>query len=295
MISEHTVLLVSYSRRFPYKASGRIAFLRDTKFTPSVRISTAETKHTPVFHYLLVLTPLILSAFTHLWNPLGFPTIRTDEGIYMERALRVLQGGGPQVPIEDFGRPYDHPYFSQIFLASILGSIGYPDSVKSSPDVYSPESLYLIPRILMGIIAVADTFIIYKLCERRYNERIAFAAALLFAVMPLSWLTRRLYIDPLQLPFVLLAILFAIYITNKDKINTPSTIPLALLSGIFLGLSVFTKIPAICMIPLVGYLVLKGASINKNRNRFTILAIWLIPVILIPSIWPAFADTNWSF
>ena len=73
----------------------------------------------------------------------------------MERALRVLQGGGPQVPAEDFGRPFDHPYFSQIFLASMLGSVGYPDSVKGSADLISPELLYLIPRILMGIIAVA--------------------------------------------------------------------------------------------------------------------------------------------
>ena len=272
-----------------------IAFLRDSKVTQIVRISAAETKNTQVFHYLVVLTPLILSAFTHIWNPLGFPTIRTDEGIYMERALRILQGGGPQVPIEDFGRPYDHPYFSQIFLASILGSIGYPDSVRNSTDVYSPELLYLIPRIIMGIIAVASTFIIYKICERRYNERVAFAAAVLFAVMPLSWLTRRLYIDPIQLPFILLAILFAVYMTKRDKNITPNLNPLALLSGIFLGLSIFTKIPAICMIPLVGYLVFKGASNDKNKNSLTILVLWLVPVILIPSIWPAFAILNGQF
>jgi hypothetical protein len=30
---------------------------------------------------LLLAIPLVLSAFTHLWNPLGFPDIFYDEGI----------------------------------------------------------------------------------------------------------------------------------------------------------------------------------------------------------------------
>jgi hypothetical protein len=236
-----------------------------------------------------------MSAFTHLWNPLGFPAIRADEGIYMERALRILQGGGPQVPLEDFGRPYDHPYFSQIFLASVFGFIGYPDSVKSSADVHSAESLYLIPRILMGILAVVDTFIIYKICERRYNERVAFTAAILFAVMPLSWLTGRVYLDPIQLPFILLAVLFAVYMDKMSKNNTSNLIQVSLLSGLFLGLAIFIKIPAICMLPLVGYLVFKASSTRKSKSSRTILAVWLIPVIIIPSIWPGFAVLNGQF
>lgn len=213
----------------------------------------------------------------------------------MERALRILQGGGPQVPPEDFGRPYDHPYFSQVFLASVLGSIGYPDSMGSSTDAFSPELFYFVPRILMGIIAVVDTFIIYKICERRYNERVAITAAILFAVMPLSWLIRRLYIDPIQLPFILLAILFAVYVDKRTKNDTFNLIPTALLSGIFLGLAIFTKIPAVCLIPLVGYLVLKGSSINRGKKNRTVLAVWLIPVILIPSLWPSFAILNGQF
>ena len=266
--------------------------MRETRHLSSLIISKRNNK---LVYVLLLCIPLSLSALTHLWNPLGFPAIRADEGIYMERALRVLQGGGPQVPPEDFGRPYDHPYFLQIFVASVLGSIGYPESVKGGADMYSAELLHLIPRILTGLIAVVDTFIIYRICERRYNERVAFAASLLFAVMPLSWLTRRLYIDPIQLPFVLLAILFAVYMNTREKNNTSNLFPLALLSGIFLGLSIFTKIPAICMIPLIGYLVLRNASINKDRSNLIILAVWLVPVILIPSIWPAFAILNSQF
>ena len=212
----------------------------------------------------------------------------------MERAMRVLQGGGPQVPLEDYGRPYDHPYFSQILLASIFGFINYPDSVKSDLVADYVESLYLVPRVLMGIIAVVDTFLVYKISERRYNERVAFTAAILFAVMPLSWLTRRLFIDPIQLPFILLAILFAVYMDKMSKNNNRNLISIALLSGIFLGLAIFTKIPAICMIPLVGYLVFKVSSTNNKRNR-NVLVFFFIPVLLIPGIWPAFAIFSGQF
>ena len=73
---------------------------------------------------LLATIPLVLSAFTHLWNPVGFPSIHIDEGYYLGRGLHVLQGLGPQE-----GNRYDHPYFGQLFLAGVLKLVGYPDSV----------------------------------------------------------------------------------------------------------------------------------------------------------------------
>jgi 4-amino-4-deoxy-L-arabinose transferase-like glycosyltransferase len=66
---------------------------------------------------------------------------------------------------------------------------------------------------------------------------------------------------------------------------------LVLLSGIFLGLAIYTKIPAFTMIPLVGYLVVS----NSNSNRKKTLALWLMPVILIPLLWPAYAFSIGEF
>jgi hypothetical protein len=63
-----------------------------------------------------------------------------------------------------------------------------------------------------------------------------------------------------------------------------------LLSGIFLGLAIFTKIPAITMIPLVGFLIFT----NSNRS-FKALGLWFAPVILIPLIWPAYAMSQGEF
>ena len=42
------------------------------------------------------------------------------------------------------------------------------------------------------------------------------------------------------------------------------------------------------MIPLVGYLVYTNSG-QTQSNRFSNLAIWLIPVIVIPCLWPVYA------
>ena len=79
----------------------------------------------------------------------------------------VLNGGGPR----DTSFQYDHPYFGQLFMATIFRIIDYPDLLvhSSAPhDSHFIEMVYLVPRILMGIFAVVDTFLVYKISERRY-------------------------------------------------------------------------------------------------------------------------------
>jgi 4-amino-4-deoxy-L-arabinose transferase-like glycosyltransferase len=248
------------------------------------------------FHNSLPLViPLVLSSFLNLWNPVGFPSFHVDEGIYMARAMHMLQGGGP-LEITEVRTPYDHPFFGQIFLAAALGLIGYPDSLQPSADgnVHSIENLFLVPRILMGLLAVADTFLIYKIAERRYNRNVAFIAAILFAVMPITWILRRILLDNILLPFLLSSILFALYVskpsqknynnTNSKASNITNALITACISGIFLGLAIFTKIPAFTFIPLVGFFVFT----NSNRS-LKVLGLWFIPVIMIPSIWPIYS------
>jgi hypothetical protein len=270
--------------------------------------------------------PLALVAFTHLWNPIGFPTIHPDEGYYIGRSIHVSEGLGPK---EDAAR-YDHPYFGWLFLGSIFSIINYPDSTNPTPgNVNSIELIWLFPRVTMGLLAVADTFLIYKIAERRYSRNVAFIAAILFAVMPYTWLIRRVLIEPIQLPFLLTSILFALYTGirakqrgSKENVMVKSgedsgwtsekvrgarqgqgqgqrdgynnyigrtsmsnqDIILLLSSGIFLGLTIFTKVPAITLIPLVGFIVF-----TNNKKSFKALGLWIIPVILIPLIWPIHA------
>lgn len=240
---------------------------------------------------LLVLIPLALSAYTHLWNPVGFPNLFYDEGVYIRRAMHVMEGLGPQEAYY-----YDHPFFGQIFLGGMLTIIGYPESLNPSPDMQSIDSLYQVPRILMGILAVIDTFLIYKISERMYNRNIALFASILFAVMPVAWFTRMILLDSILLPFLLFSIFLAVYATKSksEKNNNNNNNILIVLSGVFLGIAIFTKIPAFTMIPLVAFLIYR----NNNRS-LKALGIWFVPVILIPLIWPAQsilagAFTSWT-
>jgi Dolichyl-phosphate-mannose-protein mannosyltransferase len=248
---------------------------------------------------LFIAIPIALSAFTHLWNPIGFPALHGDEGHYMVKALSTLEGSGLQPQDR-----YAAPYFGQLFLAGIFKIIGYPDSMNLvEGDVHSIERVWLIPRVLMGLLAVVDTFLIYRITETRYNRNVAFVASVLFAVMPLSWPVRTLFLESIQTPFLLMSILLAVYFRcplvnkgsknsssiyagngNNKKGNKKNNTSLILLSGIFLGLAIFTKIPVFTMIPLVGFLIYT----NSNRNLKN-LGLWFIPIISIPLIWPAHA------
>src|ERR671915_2386634 len=164
---------------------------------------------------LFLALPLILSSFTHLWNPIGFPAMWVVEGQYMQRAMQVLEGEGLHEPRSFFAHFYDHPFFGQLFLAGMLALTNYPPDMSTPISVSSIETLYLVPKLFMGLLAVIDTFLVYRIAEYRYNKTVAFIAAVLFAVMPVTWILRKILLETILLPFLLLSILFALY--KKDN------------------------------------------------------------------------------
>jgi hypothetical protein len=204
----------------------------------------------------------------------------------MRRAMNMLETHGPQ---ED---PYfyDHPYFGQIFLAGIFWMTGYPSSLYPSVNnIQSIKTLYLFPRILMGVLAIIDTLLVYKISERRYNRNVAFIASTLFAVMPVTSLLMQVLLDVIQLPLLLSSIFFADRI-DINNLNNNKRFVITLVSGTLLGLAIFTKIPVFAMVLLVGFLVF-----TNNKNSFKMVGVWLIPIILIPMIWPVYANSIGHF
>jgi hypothetical protein len=217
---------------------------------------------------------------------LEFPAVRYEDGTYIGRGMHVSLADGPQE-----GKFYDHPYFGQFFLGSILWLTGYPNSLHPSVDgdiIHSVKMLWLVPRILIGVIGVIDTFLVYKISERRYNTKVAFIAAILFAVTSMIFL-RTIFLESLQLPFLLLSILFAVYSKDSKNNSNRRIVSKTLPSGIFLGLAIFTKIPVLTMIPLVAFVIF------ANNRDIKMVGLWFIPVILIPLIWPIYALVNGEF
>jgi Dolichyl-phosphate-mannose-protein mannosyltransferase len=252
---------------------------------------------------LLVCIPLAFSCFTHFWNPIGFPPIYIDEGHYMRRTMQVLDGLGPQESPEVYEFSFDHPYFGQIFLAGVLSAVGYPHSINPSLDIAekSVKLLYEIPRLIMGILAVIDTFFIFKICERRYGRRIGFISSMLFAVMPVTWFLRMILLENIMLPFLLSSILALSYITKRNSIHekfdhyaNQKDFYLVLLSGILFGLAIFTKESAVTFIPLLTYLVFTTKDFHQF-GRLKIVIIWLVPVIILSIIWPLYSVSTNQF
>ena len=62
------------------------------------------------FSASLIAIPLVLSAFTHLWNPAGFPELHPDESDYLRKSIHYLKGFGPQETSNDPIAYRDHPY-----------------------------------------------------------------------------------------------------------------------------------------------------------------------------------------
>ena len=229
-----------------------------------------------------------MTGFTHLWNPIGFPHPNVDESIYLGRAINFLNTLNPR----DTSIGYDHPYFGQILLAGFFSITGYQNLFNSAESL-NYEMIFLVPRIFMGILAVVDTFLIFKIGELRYGRKVGFIASVLFAVMPLTWLTRwmpsRFYPTTSNLTVhIICNSLFQSRIENANIDN--KDIILVLLSGAFLGLSIFTKIPAVMIVPLAGYLIF-----TQSKRNFKILGLWFIPVILIPILWPVYSITVGEF
>lgn len=245
----------------------------------------------------MLALPISISVFTFLSNVVGFPYLAYDEGTYIGRGMNLLRGEG----FEDYSITYDHPYFGQIFLGGIFWLTGYPESIHPATDgnvLHSIETLWFIPRALMGILAVFDTFLVYRISERMYNRTVGFISSIIFAVMAPNWLLRQPYLDSIMIPFFLLSIFFAVsykkgpYVPHDDngnniRKNNINEILFVQLSGIFLGLAIFTKIPIFAMIPLIGFFVLRRE--NTRIKKLKLFGVWIIPVILIPLIWPAHA------
>lgn len=239
-----------------------------------------------------MLIPLVLTGFTHFWN-IGFPPLHSDEGHYLRRAMVFLNGFGIVEKTGAYANAYDHPFFGQVLFGSILGLSGYPNSVISSQTLSSVEMAIAYPRVIMGIFAIVDTFLVFKISQRLYNNQVAFFSSVLFAVTPMTWLLRRITLDGIALPFVLTSVLIALSLVTWNKKHEHNNLNihifLVLLSGTCLGLAILTKIPVFTMIPLVGYLIYKNSNHLNHRLPLKIMIIWLIPIFLIPSLWPLYA------
>ena len=229
--------------------------------------------------FLLVVI-LALSAYTHTWNPAGFLTFQIDEGVYIERAARMLDH-------EVLYGLHDHPFLGQTVLAGFMYVTGYQGLFDDpSTDPSHLEAFYAYPRAFMGLLAVLDTLLVYLIADRMFGRRIAAVAAVIFAVAPMSLLLRLVLLDSILLPFVLSSVLLALHSRGPGDRKRHL---LLLASGACLGLAIFTKVPAVTMIPPCAILAYWAS------RRIRDVGLWIAPVVAVPAIWPAYVAQAGQF
>ncbi len=227
--------------------------------------------------YYIIILIISITSFTHLFNPTGFPNIHVDEGTYMYRAMHLLTLGN----LEWNNSFYDHPYFGPIFLACVLYIINYPFIITPDLQNYlSAESAYMVPRLIMGTLGIIDTILLYGITKIYYNRDVAIISSVLFSIMPLTWAIRRIYLESILYPFVLGAILIVVYLKSSKKLTLRMENFLIFVSGVMLGLSIFTKAPMMAMMPLLMF------YIYLYKRKISQIILFLVPVILIPLFWP---------
>jgi hypothetical protein len=240
--------------------------------------------------FVLLSIVLVLAGLTHLFNVAGFPIFHTDEGHYMRKILVVLNGIALQEKIGFYKvSAYNHPFFGEILISTLLRLTGYPNFIISHT-IPSIQLAIAFPRMIMGVFAIIDTFLVFKISHRAFNTPTAIFASLLFAVSPMTWQLRLITLDNIGLPFLLTSIFIALSMQEwNKKRDINKHIFLALMAGTSLGLAILTKVPFFVMIPLVGYLICKNSNYVQDGFRLRMLLVWLIPIILIPSVWPLYA------
>src|ERR1041384_8712016 len=109
-----------------------------------MRLQLQLKEGTKLRSLIFILIPLVLSTYTHLWNPTGFPSLHTDEGHYLRKSISTETGQGLQPQDR-----YRAPYFGQIFLAGIFSIINYP-SVEVIGNSNPVEQQKQIPPVIFG-------------------------------------------------------------------------------------------------------------------------------------------------
>ena len=248
------------------------------------------------------LVVFFVSLAWRIWE-IAYP-INVDEAYWMFRGAsfirRMLEG--------DFAGTYlrHHPGVTNMWLtgtghllSSWLNSL-FPNllGVEETPYLHScfsayecPISLWIVPRLLQGLVTSACMVGIYLLTKKLLGKQIALVATSLLILEPFFLAYQRfITTDALQADFSILAVLsFLLYLKGEGKWQH------LIVSGVFLGLATASKIPALFIVPGVFIwlicieLGLWKASFPRRgiKDRAIALTLWgLTAILVIILIWP---------
>lgn len=175
-----------------------------------------------------------VAGLLHGINMLHYPYYEGDEGTYMSQAWSVVEKG----ELAPYTYWYDHAPAGWYAIAGFIQLIG--------GDFFLFGTSLDTGRVFMLIVHLASAALIFFILQRlARNAWISAAGVILFSISPLEiYFQRRILLDNIMIFWVLAAI--AIQLARKEHIWN------FVLSGLFLGLAMLTKITAIIFfVPLL--------------------------------------------
>ncbi len=239
-------------------------------------------------HNLALAIILSLSAILHAWNLLSTPWFFSDEGTYIYRAM-YLQDHGlayPTGPSPGFTFVYGHPPGGWALLALIFTLFGPLVSILGAP----ASAYILLARGTAVALATLDALLLYFIGLRAANRWVGLAGAAFMAVAPLSTTWAR---EALLDNFMAFWLLLSLYLGLRGRANPSPLTPI--LSGVAMGLSVLSKLPAAFLIPVPPLAFLLKAprarpttSVRPFR-RFRNVLLWSGALAGVALLWPLYA------
>lgn len=209
-----------------------------------------------------ILLIAIILYIIWIWLPLGL-VHSWNEAYYTMRVTHIVEGGSY------LDGSFDNPplfVYSLSFLSKIFGI-----------------SITLF-RLFIVFCTLVTTYIVYHIGNILGNKRVGLVSSAIYAFFPMTVIfSKIIQIDMFGIMLMTATFYFAILGIKKNK-------RWFFLSGFFLGLTVFTKIPmALVIIPTFYYMFYKKVEI-----KYFLLII--IETILVPLPWIAYVWTvNSSF
>ena len=232
----------------------------------STRRTIDVVRGTPLLVWLIFLVALVVRL---VGTPYALPQqLDPDEPIFVDGALRMISNG--DLDPDWYGAPASTLmtgmaalYAAYGFAGILLGNLG---SMADIVPAYQADGTYFLlsGRIYTAIAATAVVVATYAVTrELRVSHFSSGLAALVIALSPLmigySWLVRM---DMFQVLLMLLALLMVLRALRKP------TLTAFVLAGVFVGLGVASKYPAV----VVAIPILAAAIVLAGQGRLSIRA-----------------------
>ncbi len=220
---------------------------------------------------ILFIFSLLLAGGLHGYNMFYYPYFESDEGTYLSQAFAVREFG----ELSLYTYWYDHPPFGWITLAAWI------DLLQGNWNAFG-HSLNT-GRVFMWVLHLIQVSIIFFIVRRVTTSAwLAFFAVVLYSTSPLAtYFQRRVLLDNLLTTWVLLAT--AVLFVRQVRLRH------VILSGLFFGLAMVTKITTVMFGPAFAYLLLTASwPLHKGLRFLT----WCLVAGSIFSLWFIYAAIN---